>query len=182
MPRRSTILKRERAAKAPKAAPKLPIKLVAKPIVKTEPEEIAEFLRGLARALLADMEESDHAPEEWRKAIKLVGKKADRLCRLVYKERIRHLVDTEVRRRAVSCDLLDREACHTATIEAIASTDDSWKVRVQKALRSVQVLNGGLNQSVENLNTTIPGDPTAAKQVSEFRNARPAADPADPGH
>lgn len=178
MPRRSTILKRERSVKAIKAAPRLPVRLVTKAVEPTECQEIVTFLEGITGAIVANMkevqEEGGEVNDDWLRAVELANEKATRLCRLISSHHMRYKVDKEITRRAIKSELLDREAMHTAALEAIASTSDPWKVRVQKALRAVHLFTHGQNAYVaDKEKMTIPGDPTSTLAVVAVRAAEP---------
>lgn len=167
MPRRSTILKRERAAKPPKAAPRLPVRLEVTPVPLPEAERLAAFLLELSASLTSDLVAQDADPN-WIRATKLMRKRSARLGRLLQTTRLRHSIDTEARRRAVQDDLLDRQAAHVATLEAIASKGDSWRARVHRALRLVKVLHGPINAAIPP-RPVVSGDPSAARAIGTFR-------------
>jgi hypothetical protein len=167
MPRRSTILKRERAAKPPKAAPRLPVRLEVPPVPLPEAERLAAFLLELSTSLTSDLVAQD-ADQNWIRATKLMRKRSARLGRLLQTTRLRHSIDTEARRRAVQDDLLDRQAAHVATLEAIASKGDTWRDRVHRALRLVKVLHGPINAAIPP-RPVVSGDPSAARAIGTFR-------------
>lgn len=167
MPRRSTILKRERAAKTPKAAPRLPVHLEVAPVPLPETERLAAFLLELSTSLVGDLVAQNSDPS-WIRAAKLMRKRSGRLGRLLQTNRLRNAIENEVHRRAVQADLLDREAVHVAALEAIASTGETWKEKVGRALRSVSILNRSLNQAAQE-SSLVPGDPAAAHAVGVFR-------------